>query len=386
MSKSTFWTIVAGFLFCGFLVYASSLGNGFVRWDDGLLIYENPAIWGITFANLKTIFSSYDPELYIPLTLLSYQIDFSIAGTNASWYHFHSLILHCLSAILVCLLARRITGSTFASVLTGLLFLVHPLNTEAVAWASGRKDVLSTVFLLGSLLTYDYWREVAKQKHYILSILMLLLGLLSKPTLIVAPVLFVLLDYVQKRSIPWKKLLPHTLLAIVFAIVAVFGKTGVLESAPLIDLVLIAPLSTCFYLFKMIVPYGLSPIYPFLGDVELLSLRIAIPLLVCAAITVIAVKTIHKSRTAFFGLGFFAVTLAPSFLNVSKGDAYYFASDRYVYTASIGLFLLVAVAFSHLKRRVETLQGDRVLNIGLIVVLITLSVLAHKQSLLWKDT
>jgi hypothetical protein len=135
------WYLILGFFaFVGFLIYGASLGNAFVRWDDGLLIYENPAIRGINFSNLKTIFTTYDPELYIPLTLLSYQFDFLVSGTNAAWYHLHSLVLHILNAVLVVGFIKLLTKNTWVSILTGILFLIHPLNTEAVAWASGRKD------------------------------------------------------------------------------------------------------------------------------------------------------------------------------------------------------------------------------------------------------
>ena len=110
--RSHSWITIGAFFFIALLIYGAALRNGFVQWDDGLLIYENPAIRGITLANLKTIFTTYDPELYIPLTLFSYQIDYLISGSNAAFYHFHGLLLHIINALLVVWFLKLLTRNT----------------------------------------------------------------------------------------------------------------------------------------------------------------------------------------------------------------------------------------------------------------------------------
>ena len=143
--------VILGFLAAGFLMYGFSLGNEFVRFDDGMLITENPAVRVINAASLKAIFTHFDPELYIPLTLMSYQLDFLLGGADPLMYHLTNLVLHIFNALLVSWLVYAISkGRPGVALLAGFLFLAHPLHTEAVAWASARKDVLSAFFFLSS--------------------------------------------------------------------------------------------------------------------------------------------------------------------------------------------------------------------------------------------
>lgn len=375
--RSTIWVLIGVFFFLGLLIYGASLGNGFVRWDDGLLIYENPAIAGFNFANLKTIFTTYDPELYIPLTLLSYQFDFLISGTNAAWYHLHSLVLHILNAILVVWFLKLLTKNTWVSVLTGLLFLVHPLNTEAVAWASGRKDLLSTLFFLLSTNFY-----LLRKKKWSLGCFVL--ALLAKVTVLTLPALLILIDYLQGRPINKKTLtekLPYFALALIFAVIAYVGKTGVIDSSTTMEKLMIAPMSTAFYLQKMFVPTGLSVIYPLTESIDLLSARILIPLVICIALLILGLGNIRKRKALFFGLAYFAIALSPSLLNFSKGDFLYFASDRYAYIPMIGILYLVSSAAFFLWRKHWKVVSSAVLGI-----LCVLSVLSVKQSLVWANS
>ena len=380
LRPSFWWTLLGCFAFLGFLIYGASLGNGFVRWDDGLLIYENPAIRGINFANLKTIFTTYDPELYIPVTLFSYQLDFLISGTNAGFYHFHSLLLHILNATLIVWVLRLLTKNTWVSVVTGLFFLIHPLHTEAVAWASGRKDVLSTLLILLSV-GFSLQRT---RKMYLLSLGTFALALLAKVTVLTLPAILILIALIQKRKLNqkfWKQLLPYMGLSVLFAIIAFYGKTGVIDSSTPIEKLLIAPLSTVFYLQKLFVPTGLAVIYPFVGTVELLSARILIPIILCVILLIWGLRNMKRNRTAFFCLAFFAITLSPSLLNFSKGDFLYFASDRYAYIPSIGILYLVSSFLYYAWKRKQNTGGVILLSIFCI-----LCILSVKQSLVWANS
>ncbi len=386
MNRSHWIALIGTFTFLGFLIYAASLSNGFVRWDDGLLIYENPFIRGINIKNLWAIFSSYDPELYIPLTLFSYQIDFAVAGTNAGFYHLHSLALHIINAILIVWVLKKLTGNTWVSIVTGLLFLVHPLNTEAVAWASGRKDLLSTLWFLVSVGCYLGMKgmmgemgTMGKRRLYILSLVTFVLALLSKVTVLTLPAVLVLVALFQKRKLDrafWMELLPYVELSILFAIIAYFGKTGVIDASTGLEKILIAPLSTVFYLQKLVLPLGLSVIYPLTGSIELMSMRIVIPLIICAGLIVVGLKNLNRNPLLFFCLAFFAITLSPSLLNFSKGGFLYFASDRYAYLAGIGILLLIASFIFHLSYR----------NVVASIFVIIFGVLATQQSFVWANS
>ncbi|MBI4129132.1 hypothetical protein HY464_00395, partial [Candidatus Peregrinibacteria bacterium] len=171
-----------------FLVYGQSLGNAFVRWDDSMLIYENPIVREISWKSLKAAFTTYDPELYIPLTFLSYQIDYAIGGMHPFMFHLTNLVLHTLNAVLVFFLVTLLGipshargrnssnpspcplpwgegngGPHFVAFAVATIWAIHPLNTEAVAWASARKDVLSTFFFLLSIILYLRYRNEKRE-------------------------------------------------------------------------------------------------------------------------------------------------------------------------------------------------------------------------------
>jgi tetratricopeptide (TPR) repeat protein len=370
-----------------FIVYGASLSNHFVRWDDGLLIYENPAIRSITPSTLKTIFTSYDPELYIPLTFFSYQIDYLIGGTNPVIYHAQNLLWHTLNALLVTWLAYLLSRKKWAAFFCGVLFAVHPLHTEAVAWASARKDVLSAFFFLGSLIAYLYQREYRSTKLYLLSLSTFLLGLLAKVTVLTLPLILLLSDMRARRKWSWAMLLeklPFFALSITFGIVAWVGKTGVLEASTPSEKILLPAKSIAFSLQKIFIPWNLSVLYPFAGDVTLARVDILIPFIFLLLLIAIALLSLLWTREVFFGIGFFLLTLSPTLLNFAKGDVLYFASDRYAYIPSLGIFLLLGIALSRTCERKERHANICVGFVGLIAV--TFAVLSSLQSRAWHDS
>jgi tetratricopeptide (TPR) repeat protein len=391
-SKPILWAICGVFLALGLIVYGQSLGNDFVRFDDGLLIYENPAIRTISPSSLKTIFTSYDPELYIPLTFLSYQIDYQIAGTHAWMYHLHSLLLHVGNAILLCWLLYLLTRSGIAAVIAGGIFAVHPLHTEAVAWAAALKDVQSTFFFLASLIAYLYFTESEERKPYLWSLLFFLLGLLSKVMVITLPVVLLLIDFVEGRPVTRKTLMekiPYFGLSVIFGIVALLGKSEIVSGLSPLQTGLMAIRSTALYAWKLIVPYGFTVLYPYTDAVSIGSPDFFVPLLSVAIAVTVAIVSLKWRRDIAVGIGFFLLTLIPTFFNYAKGGDIYSGSDRYAYLPSIGLFFLLAVGLRALLSSETVREGrQRLQFIGSIagVLIIILGFLSYKQSLTWKST
>ncbi|MDD5751517.1 MAG: tetratricopeptide repeat protein [Candidatus Peribacteraceae bacterium] len=379
--------IIGVFFACTFLVYATSLRNAFVRWDDGLLIYENPALRAITPTTLKMIFTTYDPELYIPLTFLTYQIDFLIGGTHATIYHLQNLLWHTLNALLVAWFVTLLSRRGWAGILCGLLFALHPLHTEAVAWASARKDVLSTFFLLSSLIAYLYYRAAPRRTLFYTSVGLFALGLFAKVTILTLPVLLLLMDWRDRRT--WNtemitEKIPFFALTIAFAVIAWIGKTGVLGASTLMEKILMIPVSTLFYLQKLFLPIGLSVLYPFTGALTLSRPDVLLPFLALIILLVLMPVTLRWTREIAFGTLFFLITLSPSLLNFAKGNALYFASDRYAYVPSIGILFLATLLAAHLRER--SLQWQRTIQWGSAIVLCLFGILAFRQSLVWKDS
>jgi protein O-mannosyl-transferase len=374
--------IVCGFFILTFAVYGASLGNEFVRWDDGLLIYENPAVQEISLRSFRRAFTTYDPELYIPLTLLTYQIEYALVDIDPLLYNVDNLILHTLNALLVVWLIALLSGSAFAGIFAGALFAVHPLNTEAVVWASARKDTLSTFFFLSSFILYLRHRR----RRYVASIALFACGLLSKVMVLTLPILLILTDRFQGRK--WLESLrdkiPFVALSVLFGFIALLGKTDVIRGTTLSDSLLMASKSVMFYLQKFLWPRELSVLYPYTGDISLASPDFFVPLfffLLFVAAALLLWRLHPLGRPLVFGFSFFLVTIVPTLFNFAKGEFdYYFASDRYAYIPMVGLLFVVAVL---LKRSLE-IHRSTVFAASAIVLLF--AAVAHRQSLVWSNS
>ena len=374
-------------------MYGASLGNAFVTWDDTLLIVDNPSVQSINLQNVKKVFTSYDPELYIPLTFLSYQIDHLMGGMNPFVYHFTNLVLHINNSLFVAWFLYVILKRGWLALALGLLFLLHPLNTEAVVWASARKDVLSTLFFLASLISWIHFRDTDNKRIFFVSLALFLLGALSKVMVITLPIVFLMLDLLERRPLSRRLLIekiPFLLIAVIFGIVAIFGKTQILVSSTLLQKILIACTSTVFYLTKFVFPSDLSVMYPYTKHITLLSPDFFIPAILTILLFAVAWFFRHRSRHITFGILFFMLTLIPTFTNFTKGGDIYFASDRYTYIPMIGLLIVTGVltrawmdrpgGVRAYQSRIRALFGFA----GIICVL--LGFLSSAQAKTWKDS
>jgi protein O-mannosyl-transferase len=386
--------VVCGFFIVAVFVYGASLHNGFVNWDDGLLIYQNPAVMEASWTSIKHAFTTYDPELYIPLTLLSYQIDYQLGGGAAFTFHLQNLILHAFNALLIAWLAFLLLKNRLAALCIGLAFLVHPLHTEAVAWASGRKDVLAAFFFLGALLSFLYYRSEGSKKLYWTSVILFLCALLSKVIAVTLPVvllLFMFREHGKFKKQDFIDILPHVVLSVIFGIVAILGKTEVSAASSLSDKILMAISSSVFYLGKIFVPINFSVLYPYPDNITLASPDFYLPAIALVALIGLAVYSLRHTRDIAAWFAFYLITLAPTFINISRGkDDAYSASDRYAYIPSIGILLIVGYVLTLLLEqpssiRAKAIRMKAVLGVG-GVTLVLLAALAAGQSLVWRDT
>ncbi len=356
--------------------YMAATGD-FVALDDELLIIDNPKVHGLTLENVKKIFSSYDPELYVPVSLLTYQIEYSLFGLNPIAYHITSLILHIINVILIFLIFKQLF-SRKSALIVSLIFAVHPLNVEAVGWISGRKDVLVAVFMLWSY--YLYLRYKSTGKYYWRSVFLFVLGLLSKVSIALFPLVLIATDWsrgerIDKNQI--KNKLPYFIASAVFLVIAIFGKrTQVLEfTTP----VLISFVSIPFYIQKFFLPFGLSIFYPFTDAVSITHPRILIGIALIAVLIGLVKWSLKYTRLFAFAVIFFLLMIIPSFVNVMKGGEMgisdvYFASDRYAYLAIVGILFFVA-----------PLIRKGAFHFAFLIIAV-LAVLSFKQSLIWRNS
>jgi len=366
-------------------VYGRSLGNGFVTWDDGSLITENPLIRSLSPSSIFGAFTSYDPELYVPLTILSYQFNYLVAGLHPFIYHFTNLALHILNVFGVVWVVFLLCKRKSVAIAVGLLFAVHPLNTEAVAWASARKDVLATVFFLLTIGWYVRFLRTGAQRYRFWSVMAFLLALLSKVTVILTPVMLLLIDWYEGRSLDReavKEKWPHLLLAVLFGMIAWFGKAT--SGSFFFEKVLIGMKSIIFYPMKLLWPMHLSAIYPYTSPIALstpdLFFSTAAVIALCAVVYIF-----RRHRVIVFAWIFYFLMLLPTLTNITRGRNelldVIFASDRYAYIPIIALLLLAGLFFAFLRDRWQHIADG-----GLALLLCALAVAAHAQSLTWKDS
>ncbi len=365
-------------------VFGRAMRSEFVRWDDGLLIYENPAAQGFSMENIKAAFTTYDPELYIPLTLLSYQLDYTISGANPVLYHLDNLFLHILGAIAVYASFVLLTHTRRIAFLVALLFAIHPLNTEAVVWASGRKDVLSTMLFFVALAFALHGQQSGSKRSYWLSVVAITLGMMAKATVVVFPAILLLTDWYQRKPIFTKEQLlryvPYGLLSGLFLTIAVVGKTRVLGASNPVEKMLMAPRSLVFYLEKILWPQDLAVLYPWEGSVHLGNPIVLTCLVIFSIVLITSIAALKWSRLPLFAFAFFCIGVAPTLINFAKGDMTYFASDRYAYLGAVGIFFFAAVLLDRFLRKDHLFAG------GVAVLTVILVPVTFVQAGMWKDS
>jgi hypothetical protein len=272
--------------------YAHVTLNDFIDLDDALYITENDHVkGGLTPANLRWAWTSFQAGNWHPLTWLSLQLDATLYGTWAGGYHLTNLLLHTANVVLLYGLLRAMTGAAWRSALAAALFAVHPLHVESVAWVTERKDVLSTFLGLWAVAAYVSYARRPAWGRYVLVGLLLALSLMAKPMLVTLPCLLLLLDFWPLRRLPWAppagtgepsfvrastarlvvEKLPLFALAAGFGVLTVYTQShsgavaryGALALGPRLGN---AAVSCVAYLSQTVWPQGLAIYYPHPGE------------------------------------------------------------------------------------------------------------------------
>ena len=168
----------------------------FVNYDDDRYVTENPHVHnGLGWDTIAWAFTSTEQANWHPLTWLSHALDHSLFHQNPTGHHFTSLLIHAANAVLLFLLLAYATGRIGPSLFVALLFAVHPINVESVAWVAERKNVLSTFFFLAAIGAYGWYAQKPCWQRYLAVAGLFALGLMSKPMVITLPFVLLLLDY-----------------------------------------------------------------------------------------------------------------------------------------------------------------------------------------------
>jgi Tfp pilus assembly protein PilF len=332
-------------------VYGLSLSNGFVTFDDDILVFNNIKVQSFTLHSIAYVFTHFDPELYIPLTFITYQLNWLMGGGSPFLFHLTNLTLHFGNVLLIAWFLYLLSGKKWIAATCAVIFAVHPLNTEAVAWISARKDVLSAFFLLLSIIAYMYASDRNRKDLFWWSVSAFVLGLLSKVSIILLPFLLILIDIHKRRKYDkcmFMDKIPYLVAGLIFGIIALFGKQGSLAHESPMTYLLMAPKSIIHYLQTFLFPVHLSVVYPYTQTVSIESTDIFVPLIIFCVALIAAIIGSRHNKTILFGALFFLIMLLPSFANISKNGDLYVGSDRYAYVPMIGLLLIIATGIEQL--------------------------------------
>ena len=364
----------------------------FVNYDDDRYVTENPHVrQGFTTDTVTWALTSTEQANWHPLTWMSHALDVSLYRLNPAGHHFTSVLLHALNVILLFLLLSRATGHTGPSLFVAALFALHPINVESVAWVAERKNVLCTTFFFLALWAYAWYAKHPDWKRYAVVTALFAAGLASKPMVITLPFVLLLWDYWPLRRFGEGQSLSHLVLEKVplFALSAASAiitmkaqqAGGALRSVEQFSLAVRlanAIYAYAMYLWKMVWPVHLAPLYPHPGT-SLAAWQVGVAALVLIAITVITLK-LRAQRYLLVGWLWFLGTLVPVIGLVQVGDAA--MADRYAYIPLIGIFIMIAFGIADW---VESKNFALSPAIPAAAVLILLAIGTHRQIDYWQS-
>ncbi len=196
------WQVLLLLIIVTFLSYSNLINADFVDYDDPGNVLQNHYITGLTLQNIKDLFTNAIHYSYNPVTFLSYSLEYSLSGINSSVFHFDNIILHLINIILVFIFVRSISNHISLSMISAVLFALHPIQADVVGWVSARNYLLCTLFYLSSLIFFFHHLHSQNRKYVLLfvSLIFFILACLSKAQAVTLPVMLFLIDRILKIS------------------------------------------------------------------------------------------------------------------------------------------------------------------------------------------
>ncbi|HUM18502.1 MAG TPA: tetratricopeptide repeat protein [Candidatus Nitrosotalea sp.] len=398
--------------------FLPALDGQFLTWDDDVNLVTNEAYRGLGWPQLRWAFSNVRMGHYIPLTWLTFSLNYATGAMNPWGYHALNLVLHGANAALFYLIARRLVAAARAggrqdgyqdaitewgAAAAALVFALHPLRVESVAWITERRDVLSGFFFLAAVLAYLRSVEAGhrvERPWLAASLLLFTGGLLSKASVMVLPAVLVLLDAypLRRGALPWRRLFVEKigywalgLIGAVGALVALrvsglritsYGSYGPEARAAMVAY------TFWFYPSAWVWPVRLSPLYELPGTVDPLAWRFLGPIMGLIAVTAVLWTLRDRWPAGLAAWAYSALVLLPISGVVHSG--FQLAHDRYSYLSGLGLALLAGGAVCWLL----TAAGARRVSPGVLVlaltaaalVVTTLAIGSWQQARIWRDS
>lgn len=391
-----------------FAVYWQTAAYDFVNYDDHLHIRNNPIVsHGVSAQSLWWAFSSVYGANWCPLAWISHMLDVQLFGMNPGMHHLTSVVVHAVNSVLLFLLLSTMTGSVWRSAAVAGLFAVHPLHVESVAWISERKDVLSTLFWLLTLMGYTWYARKRSPGRYLLVAVLFGMGLMAKPMLVTLPFVLLLMDLwplkridlfagtVQgsgEKTVPWleawvlvREKIPLIALSLISSAMTVyaqsaFGAVNTLQNIPLGKRLGNVLCSYVLYLWKTVWPFDLAVFYPYPDS------RNPYLIIACGLGLLVATLLILRNtrRFAYLAVGWlwYLGTLVPVIGIVQVGAQS--MADRYTYIPLIGIFIMACWGVADLLKGWR--QGRIVAGVLYSAAFAILAAVAWTQAGHWKDS
>jgi len=373
------------------IVFGQTLWHDFINYDDPRYVYENAKITGgLSISGISWAFTHIHSLNWHPLTTISHMLDCQLYGLKAGWHHFTNVVLHTLAAMLLFLALQRMTGAVWRSAFVAAVFAIHPLRVESVAWVAERKDVLSGVFFMLTLLAYANYVRVPRVRGYLVVLFLFACGLMSKPMLVTLPFVLLLLDYWPIDRIKgqlWKRVaekIPLIALSTVSSVITFLvqkGAVGQTEELPIFERINNAVVSYVLYIWQMLWPVNLAVFYPH-PENRLPLWEIVCCLLVLMCITVAAIALRARRPYLFTGWWWYLGMLVPVIGLVQVG--WQGRADRYTYLPQIGLY--IAVTWAVVDLTVLYRYRRPTLSTAAILVIAALSSCTWVQNSYWRDS
>jgi len=389
-------------------LYSRAVFFPFALIDDADYVTNNYRVTsGLSLASLQWAFTTFHAGNWHPITWLSLMTDSQLFGAGPMGYHLVNVLLHAVNASLLFLLLASMTGALGRSAFVAACFALHPLHVESVAWIAERKDVLSVLFFLITLILYAGYVQQSKRSWYFSALAAFALGLMAKPMLVTAPLILLLLDVwplgrCKATSSAWPspcveqretggndpgtarlflEKIPFLVLAGISALLTWLAHSDFMTTVTDLSVAMRvnnALWATASYLRKTFVPYDLAMFYPF-SPVPLWKAGCAA--LLVGGITWVVLGNFRRHPYLATGWFWFLVTLSPVIGLVQVGNQS--MADRYSYIPHIGLFIMLSWGGGELREKRPEL--GRIIGPVAGVVILLLSVSTWIQLGYWRD-
>ncbi len=367
------------------MVYGNTLKGKFIYDDITLIKYNN---YTKNWASVPKILiedigagSGQISTFNRPIQMLTYIMDYSFWGLNESGYHITNIILHILVSICVYFLASILCGSRVVALLVGLLYLAHPIHTEAVAYISGRADPLATLFILLCMLLYIKQTASNSTARFISILVCYTAALFSKEYSIITPVLFLLYSYIFKEKLRLKEFLSLLTITAVYLIMKMATLKHIPTAVPpgFFQRVPGFFLAITEYTRLLFLPFDLHMVYG-KKTFNFNDLRVISGIIITLCLLGYAFKKRNKNSLASFSILWFFISILPQANLIYPINA--FMAEHWLYLPSVGFFLILAQGLIFLYRRIRIKNIAFALIVG---VLFFYSYLTIKQNYYWRE-